>query len=150
MTCDDVREHLAEYLLGSLPEAKEADVRAHLRGCMVCRQELAALEEGMRTFARAAHQAEPPVALKERVLGVMRQEQAETAPARRPLPGRPLQWAAAAVIALLAGALAWTGVAASNWHDEAAKYGQFLGALGGRDVRVGVLQQRGEQHVEGS
>ena len=75
MSCDEVREHLAEHVLGTLSGQLEADVRAHLRGCMGCRRELATLEQGVSTFARAAHQVEPPESLKARVLSVLREEQ---------------------------------------------------------------------------
>jgi hypothetical protein len=104
----------------------------------------------MSTFARAAHQVDPPDPLKERVLAALEEERSETAPRRRRIPGRPLQWTAAAAIVALAGALAWTGVAAVRASDEASKYREFLSALGGKDVRVGVLNARGEQQVDGS
>jgi anti-sigma factor RsiW len=157
MTCDDVREHLADHVLGSLPEDAEAEVRRHLRGCMTCRRDLRALEEGMSTFARAAHQVDPPAGLKERVLATLGDEQAEQAGARRRVPGRVARVAVAAVIAAVAGALAWTGVTASSatnrahlYEVKAQRYQTFLDALGGKDVRVGTLRERSDQAVTGS
>jgi len=151
-----VREHLADHVLGALPDRTEADVRRHLRGCMACRRELHALEEGVSTFARAAHQVDPPAWLKDRVLTALEEERVEQpAPVRR--PGRVLRVAVAASVAALAGALAWTGVTASSASNRAGQYEataqhyeQFLSALGGKDVRVGTLVQRGPQQADGS
>jgi predicted anti-sigma-YlaC factor YlaD len=154
MTCEEVREHLAEHVLGTLPEEADAGIRRHLRGCMTCRRELRALDEGVSTFARAAHQVDPPEALKERVLGVLEDEHREAPhPSRRlGIPVRRLAVAAAAVLVL--GASASVAVVqtqrASHWHGLAAEYESFLGALGGRDVRVGTLHARGVQDVQGS
>ena len=83
MSCDDVREHLAEHVLDTLPPEQDAGVRGHLRGCMACRRELAALEEGMSTFARAAHQVDPPEPLRTRVLAVLEDERTESSNALR-------------------------------------------------------------------
>ena len=60
MTCDQVREQLAEHLLGVLDPESDREIKRHLRGCAGCRAELASLGEGLATFARAAHQTEPP------------------------------------------------------------------------------------------
>jgi hypothetical protein len=114
---------------------------------MGCRQELRGLQEGVSTFARAAHQVDPPEALKERVLRTLEEERSEAPKQQRRPIGR---WAAAAVIAALAGALAWTGVVAVNASNRAGHYDKFLSALGGKDVRVGVLQSRGGQTIDGS
>src|SRR5438093_10528385 len=109
MSCDEVRQHLAEHVLGSLPEAVAEEVRSHLRGCTTCRRDRAALEEGIATLARAAHQVEPPEPLKDRVLGVLEEERTASSRLRRKaFPARRIALAAAAVI--LAGASA--GVAA--------------------------------------
>ena len=154
MTCEQVREHLAEHVLGTLPDDVEAGVRKHLRGCTACRRELQALDEGMRTFATAAHQIDPPEALRERVLSVLAEEH-EDAPggsARKPFGTRRIALAAAAAIVLLAS----IGVAvvqtqrAAHFHGVAARYESFLDALGGRDVRVGTLRASGPQSVQGS
>ena len=156
MTCDEAREHLADHVLGALPDQTEAEVRRHLRGCMACRRELHALEEGVSTFARAAHQVNPPAWLKDRVLAALEEERVEQ-PAARRRPPRILQVAVAASVAALAGALAWTGVSASSasnradqYEATARHYERFLSALGGRDVRVGTLVQRGPQQADGS
>jgi hypothetical protein len=154
VTCEQVREHLAEHVLGTLAEDVEAGVRKHLRGCMACRRELRALDEGMSTFATAAHQLEPPPELRERVLSVLTEEHEETPEAllHKRFRGRRLVAAVAAAVVLLAS----VGVAvvqtqrAGHFHGIAARYESFLQALGGRDVRVGTLRAGGPQSVEGS
>jgi hypothetical protein len=152
MSCDEVRDLLAEHLLGTLEEPLDAEVRSHLRGCAACRRDLAALEEGVSTFARAAHEAPPPPELQDRVLGVLEREWEESEPARA--SGRVRTWMAwAAAAAVLALSLAWGGMAtvrASHFQATAEKYDQFLGVLGGENVRVGKLEPAGPQQVEGS
>ncbi len=155
MSCDEVREQLAEHLLGTLEGPEDLDVRRHLRGCASCRREMTALGEGVSTFARAAHEVEPPQALRERVLTVLEQEWAEAAAPRS--ARRPAVWlaraAAVAAVAVVAGSLAWGFVAnhqAASYELAAGKYHDFLEALGGENVRVGVLRSSGPQALEGS
>ncbi|MFN2543269.1 MAG: zf-HC2 domain-containing protein [Actinomycetota bacterium] len=154
MTCEEVREQLAEHLLGTLPEEVDSDVRSHLRGCMSCRRELRALDEGASTFARAAHQVDPPEALRDRVLGVLTDEIREAPePMRRSAFWGRRAVAVAAAVVLVGGTI---GVAvvehgrAGHFRGVAARYEHFLAALGGRDVRVGTLRAGGSQGVEGS
>lgn len=152
MRCEEVREQLAEHLLGTLDEHVDAEVREHLRGCASCRREMAALAEGVSTFAAAAHDVEPPEELRERVLTVLQQEWADSlseAVARRPFTW---VWRAASIAALVA-ALAWGGfstVRASRFEESADKYEALLGVLGGEDVRVGQLRGAGSQELQGS
>jgi anti-sigma factor RsiW len=153
MTCDQVREHLPEHLLGVLDPESDREVKRHLRGCGVCRAELTSLGEGLSTFARAAHQTEPPEDLKGRVLAVLEEERADQ-PVPSPVPRirRPqLAWAVAAVF--MVGALAWGSISTvAGWHasERAAKYETFLKALGGKDVRVATLREAGQENIEGS
>jgi anti-sigma factor RsiW len=150
--CEDVRQLLPEHLLGSLEEPEELQVRTHLRGCASCREERAALEEGLDAFSRAAHDLEPPSALRERVLATMADEWRDSELAtpghrsRRP-PDRPrrspLLAAAAVILALVAGgAIVWgTGHAHRSdlVAEDARSYRELLATLGGRDFRVGKL-----------
>jgi hypothetical protein len=154
MSCEDVREHLADHVLGSLPAELDATLRAHLRGCMACRLELRALEEGVSTFARAAHQVDPPDSLKERVLSTLEEERSE-APDR--LRRNGLRWrrvaAVAAAVIVLGGAVSAAAVQSGrvgHYEGIASHYQSFLDALGGKDVRVGTLRPRGTQPVDGS
>jgi hypothetical protein len=152
VTCDEVREQLAEHLLGTLEASRDEQVQGHLRGCGSCRRELRALEEGIGTFARAAHQVEPPPEVRDRVLSVLEEEWAASTPEPAHHRHPPwLAWAAAAVV--LAGSLAWGGMAtvrAGRFQATADKYERFLGVLGGENVRVGTLRPSGGQAVEGS
>ncbi|MFL5736971.1 MAG: zf-HC2 domain-containing protein [Actinomycetota bacterium] len=162
MTHEEVRDQLAEYLLGGLDEVSEQAIARHLRGCGPCRQELASLSEGVSTFARAAHELDPPEELRGRVLGALSQERKGASPAEAPASGptkRPwrmgiLAWAAAFVaVVLLSGSLATAVVAsgrAADWHAEASKYEAFLGALGGSNVRTAKLNAPGTQQLEGT
>jgi hypothetical protein len=154
VTCDEVREQLADHLLGALDPETDA-VRAHLRGCAACRRERDALEEGVAMFSRAAHEVTPPEDLRERTLDVLHEEwDAAPGSVRRRRP-RTLLLAAAAVVALVVGALAvaWGAQQASRadrYEALAGRYDRFLDALGGRAVRVGVLEPQDRQQLEGS
>lgn len=154
MVCDAVREHLAEHLLGSLPEDVESDIRRHLRGCMMCRREFAALDEGMRTFSRAAHQVDPPEALRSRVLAALDEEHEETPKPLQRNPSRMRRFALAAAAVVILGSAVGIATAQTNRAnhnaDFAATYRQFLNALGGKDVRAGTLTSTGPQDVQGS
>jgi anti-sigma factor RsiW len=150
--CDEVRELLAEHLLGTLDPELDERVRRHLRGCAICRAELAALAEGVTTLAHAAHDVEPPPELRDRVLGVMAQEWAEEPEPTRAVPIGGWLLRAAAVVAIVASLSwgVWGTVRAHRFEQAAAKYETFLGILGGENVRVGALHPAGSQAVEGS
>jgi len=154
VSCDDVREHLAEHVLDTLPPEQDAGVRGHLRGCMACRRELAALEEGMSTFARAADQVDPPEPLRTRVLAVLEYERTESSNAlrRRRFPVRRIALAAAAVIVLgtSVGMATVQNQNANRYEALATNYRSFLHALGGKDVRVGTLRATSDQPIQGS
>ena len=152
MTCDEVREQLAEHLLGTLEPEQDDAVREHLRGCAGCRREMAALAEGVDSFALAAHDREPPPELRERVLTVLDDEWSATV-APVPLRRRPRWIAGLAAAAALMAALAWGGwstVRAEHFEASAAKYEGFLHALGGENVRVGQLEATGQEALQGS
>jgi len=154
VTCDEVRDQLAEHLLGTLEPEVDLETRRHLRGCVGCRREMAALADGVSTFARAAHDVAPPPELRDRVLRVMDEEwtdRAETEPAQLGRSPRRLLWLAP--VAALVAALVWGGVAterASRWEQEASRYHALLGVLGGEDVRVGRLSPVGSSAIAGS
>ncbi len=153
MTCDEVREQLAEHLLGTLEEPMDQEIRRHLRGCAGCRAEMGALEEGVATFARAAHEVVPPDDLKDRVLDVVAEEW--ESPAVEPIRRRSwarAAWAAAAAVVFVAS-LSWGVVSnarANRYETAAAKYATFLDVLGGEAVRVGNLEPSGSKEIEGS
>jgi Putative zinc-finger len=151
--CDEVRDQLAEHLLGTLDESADLQVRRHLRGCSGCRRDMAGLAEGLSTFARAAHELAPPEELKERVLSELQDDWSEgTAPsgsARRPI--RRMAWAA--VVMLVAGSVTWglwSNHRAARYEERATKYATLLDSLGGENVRVAKLRSQGSQELEGS
>jgi hypothetical protein len=154
--CDEVRDQLAEHLLGTLDEPADVEVRRHLRGCSGCRKEMAALAEGMSTFARAAHELDPPEELKERVLSALHGDWADDADGAAPTPAvrRPVPWLAlAAVVVLLAGSASWglwSHNRAARYEASATKYETLLASLGGENVRVATLASQGSQQLEGS
>ncbi len=153
MRCDEVRPQLPEHLLGTLDEVTDAGVRSHLRGCGGCRRELTAMAEGINTFARAAHEVEPPPELRDRVLGAVGEEWAEAGRATARRRATPRWIAAAAAAAAVVASLAWGASqarVADRYELAATKYDAFLQALGGKNVRVGVIRPTGSQQIEGS
>lgn len=154
MTCDEVREQLAEHLLGTLEGPDDLEVRRHLRGCASCRREMAALAEGVSTFARAAHDLQPPEDLRERVMTVLHEEWSAADDAEPARPRRGAVWLARAAVAVaLVGAISWGGFMtsrANRFEALASKYDTFLGALGGENVRVGTFKSAVPQQFQGS
>lgn len=153
MSCEEVRLQLPDYALGTLPESEMAGVKRHLRGCASCRSEAATLDEGLSLFASAAHEAQPPPELRDRVMAVLTEEWADTPqpqPSRRALISRwPALAAAAVVLAALAFA-AVTEVNARGVRQDALSYERFLQALGGKDVRVATLRPASSVDIDGS
>jgi hypothetical protein len=153
MVCEEVRQQLADFVLGTLPELEMAAVRRHLRGCGGCRADAARLDQGIALFATAAHVAEPPPELQDRVMTALAEEWDE-APTRRRLRTGAGRWlAVAAAVVALAAALAWGAFSqsqANRFRTDAASYRSFLGALGGREVRVAALRQASSTAFEGS
>lgn len=152
MTCDEVREQLAEHLLGTLDEPSDLEVRRHLRGCASCRSDMAALSDGVDTLARAAHDIDPPEELRAKVLEALDLEWADTADVVV-LPARRARFGRAAVAVALAATLAWAGVAtvrSVGLQQDAERYRTFLSALDGEEVRVAELRAAGAGDVQGS
>ena len=151
MRCEEVRGHLAELLLGTLPDLEHAEVRRHVRGCASCRTEMAMLGDGLATFSSAAHDVDPPGSLRRRVLEVIDEEWASDRPHRHRRFRRRLAWASTFVI--LAGSVIWglsSRMEADRYEAQAGRWEEFLAALGGTDVRVGTFRAAGTQSVDGS
>jgi hypothetical protein len=153
VTCDEIRDVLAEHRLGTLGPEEDQRVREHLRGCASCRAEAATLDEGVGSFARASHDREPPAELRDRVVRVLAEEWDAAPAARSRAPGRRPSRATLVAAAALVAALAWAGAASVIAHRNgvaASKYESFLEVLGGDNVRVGELEAAGPQSLEGS
>jgi len=160
VTCEQVLDRLPDFVLGTVTEIEGADIRRHLRGCGACRADAASLDQGIAMFASAAHEVAPPPELKDRVMGVLADEWNET-PARPKRPRPSAAWLAlAAALVLLTVAFTWGMGAQSRANRNAdrfaavrpyaAQYQSFLHALGGKDVRVGVLQPQDGSGIQGT
>jgi hypothetical protein len=68
--CEAVRDELAEYALGVLPDARRSLVAEHVGGCAGCRKEAGELAEGAAVLALSAPAA-PPVTLERRVVSAV-------------------------------------------------------------------------------
>jgi anti-sigma factor RsiW len=155
-TCEQVRERLPEHVLGTLQEDDDLAVRKHLRGCAGCRAEMNALDDGLASFARAAHDAEPPPELQDRVRTTLEAEWRDAPDAEAAADARrsrtPWLAAAAAVLALVL-ALGW-GLAQDHRADQLAasgdSYTRLLQILGGKEFRAGPLIPAPGRAVEGS
>lgn len=152
MTCDQIRELLAEHLLGTLEGPEDLEVRRHLRGCAACREERMKLEEGVSALSRAVHDQEPPPELRDRVLGTLGEEWQESGrvpPTPVPTRGAGRErtpwraFAAAAALILVVGSIAFglaQGHRASLATTDAQSYRNLLNALGGKEFRIGELR----------
>jgi hypothetical protein len=153
-TCDDVRGLLPDFVLGSLEDADDLNVRRHLRGCGGCRHELDALREGLGVFASSLERT-APVELSDRVTSVLAEEWSD---ADRSSPSRgqaPRNWRIAVAAALALAVVAATfGLIQLNRARDATKdatsFRTVLATLGGTGFKVGTLDAATAAHVEGS
>ena len=85
MTCDDVRDQAAGFVLGALTPAEERAVRDHLASCPEAHEEFAELGGVVPALAASVEQVEPRPALRERIMAAaaadLRARGLETAPA---------------------------------------------------------------------
>lgn len=88
MTCAEVRDHAAEYVLGTLDGAERAAVVGHLAACAGCRSEVESLARVTDALWLAGPSEEPPSGFESRVLRAVR-------------PRRSWRWAGAAAAALV-------------------------------------------------
>ena len=65
---EEARDRAALYVLGGLPQAEASRFATHLEICEVCHKEVAALHSIAADLALAAPEADPPSALRDRVL----------------------------------------------------------------------------------
>jgi hypothetical protein len=91
MTCDQVKEHIADYLAGALSQTEAEELDEHFARCAACKQEIAALSETWEMLGLLEPEqfnAQPSAQMRERFyqsLEAYRQglESAAPAPARR-------------------------------------------------------------------
>jgi anti-sigma-K factor RskA len=101
------------YALGALDEGERAEYEAHLAGCVECAAEVRALAGAVALLPYALPHAEPPAALRDRVLAAARATARPATPAAPTVPvvvSRPSPRTAAVVPAAPArGIPAWPG-----------------------------------------
>jgi hypothetical protein len=152
-TCDDVRPHLPDFILGSTEGPDDVGIRRHLRGCGSCRRELEALEEGLGVFGSTLERP-APAELRERVLSVLAEEWAEgQSKGRRAVTPRAWRVAVAASLAFAFVAAAFGAIQLGRARDEATEansYRSILATLGGTGFKVGSLEAATAKPVEGS
>jgi anti-sigma-K factor RskA len=68
LTCDDVRDLAASFVLGALDADEVAAVRAHLASCPDAHDELTELAEVVPVLGESVPMVEPPAALKDRIM----------------------------------------------------------------------------------
>ena len=152
-TCEDVRPHLPDFVLGTEADPDELGVRRHLRGCGACRRELGALEDGLRVFGSTLERSAPS-GLHDRVIAVLSEEWADekTTRGRVSAPrGWRIAFAASISLAVLASAFGLIQLGrAREEAGDAASFRTVLATLGGTGFRVGTLQPASRTPVAGS
>jgi anti-sigma-K factor RskA len=88
LTCREIDEMLAGYAADALEEEESCAAAAHLAECRNHDAELQALRRDFASLAAVAEPAEPPAALRDRLLGAFDQE---IAGAPVTLPSKPAQ-----------------------------------------------------------
>ena len=84
------RDDLVAYSLGALDPREAGAIEAHAPSCARCMRELEALAPAIAVLGESVEQMEPPPELRERVLGIVREEaeakQAEISGAEKEVP----------------------------------------------------------------
>ena len=84
MSCDDVREQAAAFVLGALTPAEEREVRDHLATCPEAHAEFAELGGVVPALAESVEQVEPPPALRDRIMAAAAADLAARGAGARP------------------------------------------------------------------
>ena len=91
LSCDSVRDLAASFVLDALPEDEMAAMREHLATCPEPHPEIAELAGVVPVLHAAVQPAEPPAALKDRIMAAAAAElEARTAPATTAPDDRPV------------------------------------------------------------
>jgi anti-sigma-K factor RskA len=77
---EQVRDDLAAYALGALPEPEAATLEQHLAECDSCRAQLRWLEPALDLLPASVEQHRPPGALRDRLMETVRAEAGREAP----------------------------------------------------------------------
>jgi anti-sigma-K factor RskA len=144
MTCDDVRDQAAAFVLGALTPAEERAVRDHLANCAEAHEELAELGGVVPALAAMVEQVEPPPALRERIMAAAAADLQARRSASSAVSEAPRSAVAPAGPAPLVGASVVTPFRTSTSRSRAPRYGWAIGiaaalviaALGAWNVRL--------------
>jgi anti-sigma-K factor RskA len=129
----DCGADVAGYVLGALDSVEADHFRRHVSGCVVCRDEVAALQASVDALPMAAPQLRTPRSLKRRTLARIRPEPSRAANAHGPLRRGPLAVGgllAATALTLCVLQLAPSGASGIRSVPAAAiNQGQFASAV---------------------
>jgi anti-sigma-K factor RskA len=125
-----MHELSAAYALDALDADEREEFEGHLAHCEECRSTVAAFHDTAASLAHGVDAAEPPPALRGRILEQARQERGNVVPLR-PRWALRVSTAAAAIAAIAALAL---GIWAASLHDQ----------LGGRPEAVKLTGASGQ------
>jgi anti-sigma-K factor RskA len=132
----------AAYVLGALEPDEAAAFEAHMRTCVVCRDEVQAFRGTADALALAVPQYEAPKALRRRVMRAVRDEPSPQQARRRRAPAlawlglRPA-WAGVAAVATVAAVAALTlGLTLGSSGGARTLQASVIGVPGSAQVRV--------------
>jgi anti-sigma factor RsiW len=111
---DAVHDLTAAYALDALEPDEVRGYEQHLAGCERCREELASLQATAGALAYGAEPAQPPAALRERILEAARAERPNVVPLRPRSWTRPLATAAVVAACAVVGLAVWN----VSLHDD--------------------------------
>ena len=130
LTCTQVRDAAAEYALGILPPAEQAEVARHLLTCDECRAEVQDLAEVGTDLLGLVPDAEPPLGFDRRVL----------AHVQRPRRRRSVMtWATSGVVAAAAAAAVLVAV----FHGSSPHHHEVVATLVSDGRSVGSVYTAG-------
>ncbi len=106
LTCDQTQDLLGAFVLDSLDQGQEIEVRSHLESCPACREEAEELRATAMSIGEVVEPVAPPAQLRERIMREIQRPKLEpvAAPAEpvRAWWARPrAAWGVAAVAAML-------------------------------------------------
>jgi anti-sigma-K factor RskA len=117
MERNGVHELTAAYALDALADHDVREYEQHLRHCDRCRDDLRSLQETATLLAFGVEPAEPPPALRERILDAARAERPNVVPLR-PRWAYPVAAAAAAAAAAAIGLGIWAATLHNSLNRE--------------------------------
>jgi len=120
LTCDEVRELAAPFVLGSLEAEEEAAVREHLRSCVEAHEEYAELGSVAAALPLAVEPVEPPESLKARILEAAAADRREVSADDRDVPPATLVPLAPVPRGLVSGAAPRRQAPVLAWAVRAA------------------------------